>query len=119
VVTQIYVGNEKFCQLQQAVNDIVGLIKPFDANNQPHMWFVDNGEREGFVPSQALTPFSQHGDNLNLIDLEDDDKKRKEAGASSQRTSNVDLLSEFLSPPLPVKLPVTDEIVGFLFNFPI
>ncbi len=77
MVTQIYVANEKFCQLAQGVNDIVGLIKPYDPCQQPHMWFVDNGEKEGFVPSQALTPYTQHGGNLNLIDLDDEDKKKE------------------------------------------
>ena len=116
VVTQIYVANEKFLQLSQAVNDLVGLVKPFDPNNQPHMWFVDNGEREGFVPSQALTAYTQHGDNLNLIDLGDEknneNKKSKEASATSSSqpssASNVDLLTEMLN----LSKPAAADMVG-------
>jgi hypothetical protein len=110
VVTQIYVANEKFCQLAQGVNDIVGLIKPHDPSNQPHMWFVDNGEREGFVPSQALTPYAQHGDNLNLIDLGEENKKEAEA---SKRESAVDLLTDIgvFSPPK------VEEMVGLILDY--
>ena len=48
VVSQNYVANEKLCQLQQSINDLIGLKIANDPSNQKHVWFVDNGDKEGF-----------------------------------------------------------------------
>ena len=68
VVKQNYVANEKLCQLQQSINDLVALKIAHDPSNQRNIWFVDNGETEGFVPSQALEQYKDP--NRNLIDFE-------------------------------------------------
>ncbi len=56
------------CQLQQSINDLVGLKIAHDPSNQKNIWFVDNGEMEGFIPSQALEQYKDP--NRNLIDFE-------------------------------------------------
>ncbi len=54
IVSEKFVANEKLCQLSLQINDLVGLIKPYDLNNQTHRWYVDDGRAEGFVPSAVL-----------------------------------------------------------------
>ena len=55
------------------VNDIVGLIKPYDPANQKHIWLVDNGQQIGFIPCEVLESYVET--NLiaqNLINFDDD-----------------------------------------------
>ena len=73
VVTQKYVANAKLCQLNQNINDLVGLKIPYDPANQRHIWFVDNGLIEGFMPCSALTLYTEKYPDKNLIEFDNDD----------------------------------------------
>lgn len=87
VVTQKYIANEKLCRLKTNINDLLGLIKPYDPAQQTHIWFVDNGDVKGFVPASALTPYNQLYNNSNLIKFEDEENKNK-SNRNSQTPHN-------------------------------
>ena len=91
IVAQRYLANEKLCQLNQGINDLVGLVKSYDFNNQTHMWFMDNGETEGFIPAEALIPYKLHIDNIDLIDLNDEEKRMKRE--NSLKESNIEFFN--------------------------
>ena len=40
IVTQKYIANPKLCQLNQNINDLVGLKIDRDPANQKHIWYV-------------------------------------------------------------------------------
>ena len=65
---------------------MIGLIKPYDPTKQSHIWFVDNGDAEGFMPAEVLTPYEKHTDNSDLIELNDDlsSKNRTELNHESK-----------------------------------
>lgn len=107
-MTRKYVPNEKLCQLNANVNDLFGLIKPYDPAQQSHIWFVDNGSVRGFVPANVLTPYTQLYPNGNLINFEDKNNANKtttKLSSTSTDDSNLlidfdeQLLEEPISPP--------------------
>ena len=93
VVTQKYVANEKLCQLNQNINDLIGLKIPYDPANQKHIWFVDNGDTEGFIPCSALTPYSEMIKDNNLIDLHNETHSLKVKSQSRMNSqASLDLM---------------------------
>jgi hypothetical protein len=64
-VSQSYVANLNLCQLKQNIDDLVGVIKKYDPGKQSHIWFVDNGSQQGFIPEAALTPYYQDNEQKN------------------------------------------------------
>lgn len=69
LVNKEYVPNEKLCQLSMQVNDLVGMLKPYDPSGSKQIWMVYNGESKGFMPCNVLVPYE---DNMpkNLISLD-------------------------------------------------
>ena len=96
VVTKKYIANKKLCQINQNINDLVGLIKPYDPANQHHIWFVDNGKSEGFIPREALTPYNELFQDL--IDLGNDSEEQHKSGSSTSSSTHLDEFSSLIGP---------------------
>ena len=98
VVTQNYVANEKQL-LKQNINDIVGLMRPHDSYNHAHICLVDNGEQEGFIPFEALTPYEENASSEklaeNLIDFNDSNSSHL-VNDESKASSNLAMLSDLI-----------------------
>ena len=113
VVCQHYIAFEKLCQLDQNVGDLIGVIKPFDPSNQKHIWFVDNGLKQGFIPMSALAPYSP-----NLIELNGRataEAAAVAAAAAAAATSAV--MSTTRSSSEQKECPLTGDLLGVDFDW--
>lgn len=77
IVKQRYVANMNLCQLAQNIDDIVGLVKPYNPAKDSSTWFVYNGQIEGFIPAVVLEPYEKYYNQKNLICFEEEDQNDK------------------------------------------
>jgi hypothetical protein len=83
---------------------------------QRHIWFVDNGKTEGFMPCSALTPYKEMYTDGNLIEFENVSSSNAKNLTSSDSSSNrVSLLNEALRNRDLINL-VKEEVRDFLKN---
>lgn len=113
-VTKEYSANIKLCQLSLNLNDIVGLIKPYDPSNQKHIWMVHNGETKGFIPCDVLEPYiektqtiqatqkNQQNVQNNLMDF---NENKNDISLTEKRDS------------LKVLKPIIEEYCVVIFDF--
>ncbi|CAF0932116.1 unnamed protein product [Brachionus calyciflorus] len=85
IVTQKYVANLALCQLNQNINDLVGLKKPYNPNGDSNIWFVYNGKTEGFVPSIVLEPYQKYYNQNNLICFDDENAQESFTSVQEER----------------------------------
>ncbi len=57
VVTQLYIPNERLCQLGQNTYDIVGVIRTCDPSKNKEIWFVNNGGKMHTVSHACQTTY--------------------------------------------------------------
>lgn len=77
IIKQRYVANLNLCQLTQNINDIVGLVKPYNPAKDPNTWFVYNGKIEGFIPAVVLEPYEKYYNQKNLICFDEETQNDK------------------------------------------
>lgn len=66
------------------------MLKPYDPARQTHIWFVDNGATNGFIPANALTPYMKLYNNSNLINFEESNKTSTRGGAVLRKNENTE-----------------------------